>query len=507
MTGPLFTADDQGAVLDSVAALLAHRLPGDWERLLLEVRVMGGHVESTTSLLDLHGRESDWELPEEALPLLLHLREGMADPVHGAWFALRLRLTHPGEYSAEQDWDSEPAWTHRPPERHHVEELALHPRAESEIPGWLRERAGLPEPAPVHAAPLFDGVDGQGTPTFERRPAVHPQERDDVLAYLESAPVVLPAPGDGSDALDPARSAPVPMGFHSDGTWVWAAGSAYYLREHGVPVLPQLVQHIRDNGYRVPEVDEAARERAAAVASGRTPGAPVPPHRPRGISDADQRALEHLRARLDHYGVAPGEYSIVEPKPDALVIEPAPGERGWQVQFWDASRGPQGRPVVHRHAVDAARALLGQLLWDDGQDSARAARLRDAQGPATGPVRTVAGIQPMPDEPPLSLFRDHEPVLLPAGTEVDRHGAENGNLVYAARTPNINRSLPKEFYERPYHSYRVQRPIPALRGVAVPWFEQVGGGSGFFLARSVRDFLHDGSLVEVFGPTSAPPQS
>jgi hypothetical protein len=56
-------------------------------------------------------------------------------------------------------------------------------------------------------------------------------------------------------------------------------------------------------------------------------------------------------------------YGIVEPKPDAFVIEPAPGPSGWQVQFWDGSRGPHGRPRVYEHAVDAAKVLLAELLW------------------------------------------------------------------------------------------------------------------------------------------------
>jgi hypothetical protein len=114
-------------------------------------------------------------------------------------------------------------------------------------------------------------------------------------------------------------------------------------------------------------------------------------------------------------------------------------------------------------------------------------------------------IQPLPDEPPLSLLRDREQVVLQPGTEIDRFGDENGNLVYAAGTMFGNRSLPPDWLNRRYHVYRVQRPIPAVKGIAVPWFGQPGGGIGFFLARSVRDLLADGSLVEVAQATTAPP--
>jgi hypothetical protein len=114
-------------------------------------------------------------------------------------------------------------------------------------------------------------------------------------------------------------------------------------------------------------------------------------------------------------------------------------------------------------------------------------------------------IQALPDEPPLSLFRDRALVTVPVGTEIDRFGDESGNLVYAAGTMYGNRSLPPDWLNRRYHVYRVRQPIPAVQGVAVPWFGQVGGGTGYFLPRSVRDLLEAGSLVEIAEVTTEPP--
>ena len=96
---------------------------------------------------------------------------------------------------------------------------------------------------------------------------------------------------------------------------------------------------------------------------------PLPEHSTAGITPAEERVLDHLRQRLAHHGVLPVEYGILEPKPDALVLERAPG--GWQVRYWDASRGPGGRPRSFPHAVDAAKALLAELLWHSDLDAAR----------------------------------------------------------------------------------------------------------------------------------------
>jgi hypothetical protein len=109
----------------------------------------------------------------------------------------------------------------------------------------------------------------------------------------------------------------------------------------------------------------------------------------------------------------------------------------------------------------------------------------------------------MPGEPPLTLYRDKRVVLLPAGTELDRYGDSSGNVTYAVRTPYAQRSLPTDWNELPYHAYRLRRPLEALTGLAVPWFEQPGGGLAFVLASSVADLVAEGSLVEIEG--ASPP--
>ncbi|WP_246128045.1 TNT domain-containing protein, partial [Amycolatopsis rhizosphaerae] len=106
-------------------------------------------------------------------------------------------------------------------------------------------------------------------------------------------------------------------------------------------------------------------------------------------------------------------------------------------------------------------------------------------------------IQPLPGEPPLTLFRSKEMRELPPGSELDRFGGPNGNLTYAAGTAFEERSLVPEWISRPYHVYRVQRPLEALAGVAIPWFNQPGGGAAYLLPASVEELLAEGHLVEL----------
>ncbi len=95
-----------------------------------------------------------------------------------------------------------------------------------------------------------------------QRPPVPEHERDALIAYLEQAPVVWDGGAPLADGYDRGRPARVPNTFHTDGTWVWLGGVPYHLRVHGVAPDPGLVQHVRSQGFRLPEVGPAAHEAA-----------------------------------------------------------------------------------------------------------------------------------------------------------------------------------------------------------------------------------------------------
>ncbi|MCG3750770.1 hypothetical protein [Amycolatopsis sp. Poz14] len=111
---------------------------------------------------------------------------------------------------------------------------------------------------------VYDGLDEAGNPVVERE-ALSAEERERVLAYLDSAPVILASRSKDTDAFDRSRTDAVPLNFRTDGSWVWPGAVAYYLREHGISPDPELLEHIRAAGYAAPEVDEATQERMLAA--------------------------------------------------------------------------------------------------------------------------------------------------------------------------------------------------------------------------------------------------
>ena len=126
----------------------------------------------------------------------------------------------------------------------------------------------------VRVAAVFDRVDGSGRPWFSpnRWRVTDPELRGALTGYLRAAPLVLRAHGYEPDPLDPDRRPTVPVGYRSDGTWVWQEASAYYLDRYGVAPEDALLEHIHRRGYAAPaELPTQALADAEAAALSGTP--------------------------------------------------------------------------------------------------------------------------------------------------------------------------------------------------------------------------------------------
>lgn len=275
-------------LIRQVEQVLAAALPPGWRQSRVEYRAVGRHIEVDVVVTGLDGAAHLVQPPPPVPQLLGTLRTGMYQPGRGTWLGAVLVFEAGSLPSVEFMIDQEPRWRRLPPAIGFQDELRFFPRAETFIPGWLRQRAGLP-PAPPQPVPaqsvavepepsgedeqgmrtprVYDGLSESGRPVVNREP-LPPAERDQVLAYLEAAPVVLAARSYDADAFDHEREPSVPLNFRTDGTWVWPGAVAYYLREHEVAPDPALLAHIRSRRFVVPEVDEPARELAIAAITG-----------------------------------------------------------------------------------------------------------------------------------------------------------------------------------------------------------------------------------------------
>ena len=201
-------------------------------------------------------------------------------------------------------------------------------------------------PVPLRVAAVFDAVDDEGRPYFsaDRRRVVDPGEREALAKYLESAPLVVRASGFEVDPLNPGAGRVVPLGYRTDGVWVWQQAAAYYLRSRGAAPDEDLVRHIESVGFRFPEsVPDEVAGAAATLAFSASPPEPAtgrraatyfasvdsgyPAHAPAGLLRQwyDERGYQHDESlqrsmRWEHTGAfiansRSGEKDFVEIPP------------------------------------------------------------------------------------------------------------------------------------------------------------------------------------------------
>ncbi|WP_433531799.1 hypothetical protein ACQPYA_06860 [Micromonospora sp. CA-263727] len=104
-----------------------------------------------------------------------------------------------------------------------------------------------------------------GTPPGVGRQALSEGERDRVLAFLTGGSPIVSTTSTMDDVLDGTPGV-VPMGYRSDGIWVWPDGLVHYLRRHSMAPEADLLHHIRAAGYRaVPVVPVVAHQALDAL--------------------------------------------------------------------------------------------------------------------------------------------------------------------------------------------------------------------------------------------------
>ncbi|MEU0511995.1 MULTISPECIES: TNT domain-containing protein [Amycolatopsis] len=475
-------AGDPQELVREIARLLRDVVPDGWERIAAQFRQVGDYAEIEVRAA---GEGESVSLPASPRlgQLFGDLRAAMYQPGAGTWFKGTLTLVAPADFTFDYDSSAEPNWRQspsgRPTARAYEAELEHFPRDRKQVPDWLAAKAGLPVDAAFRHAAV---VDGPGEPPVVNRQALPPDEARGLFDYLYRAPVAVARPNRLPDLFAPAAQPDVPDAFHTDGTWIWAAAVPHYLRKYGLPPQPELVEHVRAQGYRAPTVPAHLLAAAEAELLGR----PLPPQPDAGEVDAvtlidrggdppyglrASEVLTVLERRLAEYGIAPSAYRIGSRAEGAWSLQRT--ESSWEVT------GPDGaEPAAFARVEEAARFLLGSLLLY--------------------PVRAVDDegdwpITPQRGEPPLTFYRAKRLVTLPAGTTLVRFGGEAGNLVHdeTARFPETS-LLPEREGQRVL--YRVARPVRVLTGVTQPWGAMPGGAVAYFLPHPVGHHVETGGL-------------
>ncbi|NKQ57933.1 glycohydrolase toxin TNT-related protein [Amycolatopsis sp. K13G38] len=284
--------------------------------------------------------------------------------------------------------------------------------------------------------------------------------------------------------------------------------------EHPEPAVNTLRTRLRDLGipesaYRIGEPAEHGWSMEQVDAGWRVGWYDDKLTNPAVFGDPEDAAAFMLgKLLLDPRGREASPSSISVPIPNAISVTGGERPDAAPVNGGRRSRVEEPDPVhqapesvaerLEEPALGAPPTMLSPPVAPP--PARREPQRREPARPAASSAQNGSSqwpIQPLPGEPPLTLFRGKEMRELPPGSELDRFGAPNGNLTYVAGTPFEERSLVPEWVSRPYHVYRVQRPLEALAGVAIPWFNQPGGGSAYLLPASIEELVAEGDLIEL----------
>lgn len=323
------------ALVDEITALLVAHAPADWHQISVQCHALATWQELTTTVRTAAGTERHWLPPTMLGQWFRRLRLATYVYPHGTWFTARYELARGELPKLAFDARNEPRWVRYfsgPIDlaaRALREELLFFPRTPQTTPDWLAAAmsklslTGLPKSAvaqaqpPVnretHLARTFDGMDEQNKPVLFRSHVV-PGEKQALLDYLASAPVVLSSRGLAPDLLHPEQPQQVPMAYHTDGRWVWSSSVTYYLEHHDVAPDQAFLAHIRERGHQVPaRLSSAVRARALAVA---TDAAELEP----GLRSEFDQAAKALHGVVEHLAIDPRNYSLDSVTEGALCL-------------------------------------------------------------------------------------------------------------------------------------------------------------------------------------------
>lgn len=110
----------------------------------------------------------------------------------------------------------------------------------------------------------FDGMDSADRPVISANRVVvsDPAEIDRIEQFLYGGGLAMGTRRRFPDVIEPSRGDVVYAITHTDGEWLWGISIGYCLKEHGVPLDPAFLEHIRRRGY-VAAVPTEAQTRAA----------------------------------------------------------------------------------------------------------------------------------------------------------------------------------------------------------------------------------------------------
>lgn len=114
--------------------------PAGWRRIDLRILMLAGVTDLRLSVIMPDGSSPAADLPRECAQIAAELRSIMYRTGEGTWFGMRFMMDPPSAYWVSFNADFDPGWDPPAAPEEWARDLALFPRDDEHVPGWLRER-------------------------------------------------------------------------------------------------------------------------------------------------------------------------------------------------------------------------------------------------------------------------------------------------------------------------------------------------------------------------------
>ncbi len=108
----------QGELIQQIGSLIAGGVPGDWSRVVLEVRAAGSYAEAVCRTVDADGSGVAVPSPDGVQRLVMELRSVMYRSGAGTWFSMVYTVIATGQTGARAEtqfnYDDQPQWHSAP---------------------------------------------------------------------------------------------------------------------------------------------------------------------------------------------------------------------------------------------------------------------------------------------------------------------------------------------------------------------------------------------------------
>ncbi|MBE1467160.1 hypothetical protein [Kibdelosporangium phytohabitans] len=494
---PVLAEDDvtepgTGSIVTDLSVSVVAAAPSGWQRISVECRALGDRLELRSRVTLDDDAVHEWSPPALVGHWLHRLRMLAYRPSSGTWFTAKYELKRGAPATIEfddefpEDGDAHGCFN----------DLCALPRHAQAIPAAMaqgalvaygqaadNDRRSLGDTPPRRGKPytllarLFDGFTSNDRP-YVYRPALPASEKDAVLSFLDNGRVVLSSRGYSADLLHPGREALVPMAFLTDGTWVWPAAVAYYLRQHEIAPAPDFVQHIRSRGYRPPaSVPRFALDRASAMAMGR-------PEPEAAVWEDYDRAAYALADMASRFRVSRRRYGIGRVRDQAwcMVRE---GDR-WAAFWYSEAEHRRELEHVFDTVGQAATYIMGQL-WQNYPN------LQREPDEVLEPYEVLD--VPIPPSPPLENFEGFRYVKV-TDLDVEQFGPPASNLVYAPGT-TADQIVPVLHGDASPRRLRLTGEWTVVSCATKDGETRPGGVRAYILPQATGDYLNWGQIVEL----------